>query len=345
MKISELLLEKTLIKKKWKVDKVSVKKGINLLNAHCKNSLADIASGRILWRGMNNIGDVAALDSTSTYRTSRDSNNIYQLLMEVSASMKNVPPRTRSFICSSDFSTADTYGASAYAIFPYDGTTIAQSEVDDFFTTGTNNGYTELSDLSAAYGDYLEQLKIKPDEGSKFINAARLDQELAKHSAEIVFLMGALAAGFLTHEQRATLVKAYNARSKHKVGLIWDIIPSYAKKKLDEKAFAAALGSVITLAVGKKYYKLAVAQPSKRFTNLGSVLMSPRALGIKLSVPGSIKADRDVECWFSGKCIAIKKDVFVAIVKEMQKRKMKVGSRILDALKDYLYDDDDDDWR
>ena len=188
MKVSELLFEKTLIKQKWKTDQLSVEKAIDLLNVNCKRSLKDIARGTILWRGMNDIGKVASLDSSKAHRTSKDTNNLYQLAMETSASMKNVPFRSRSFICASDGKNAMSYGE-IYAIFPYDDTTIAISDTSDFITTFLNDYGLELSDFSYQLGEALSTLKIPPQEGGKYTDAVKIDSSLAAFDPHLTFFV------------------------------------------------------------------------------------------------------------------------------------------------------------
>lgn len=120
------------IVKKWEVVSVDVQKANALLNAHCKSGFESIANGSVLWRGDANRGEYVAIDSSTGVRTSKDTNNLYQMMMDASTNLKHVPSRSKSLICSNDFKIADKYGSKLYAVFPEDGTKIAVSRVEDF---------------------------------------------------------------------------------------------------------------------------------------------------------------------------------------------------------------------
>ena len=135
MKVEELLTEKTQVIRPWKVFPVDVKRGIELLNEHCRASLADIKSGNVLFRGFASPpkARVAVLDSGASLRTSKDSSNIYQLAMDVAERFKGYPRRSSSFICTGNLVDATRYASvgGAYAMIHYDGTPVAVAKALD----------------------------------------------------------------------------------------------------------------------------------------------------------------------------------------------------------------------
>lgn len=133
MKVDELL-ERVITP--WEIDNVDVKQMIALLNKHCKASLEDIQSGNVLYRGFVSTGKLGyskpkIADSSTGERTSRDTNNLYHLMMDASKHLKSVPPRSKSFICSGSATDAGNYG-DIFAVIPFDGVPVAVANHYDF---------------------------------------------------------------------------------------------------------------------------------------------------------------------------------------------------------------------
>jgi hypothetical protein len=84
---------------------------------------------------------IRVVDSSTGIRTSKDTNNFYQLMMDSSTALKDYPSRSNSLICSTSYNTADNYvrhNGKTYAVFPFDGTDIVESDQDDFINTVVN---------------------------------------------------------------------------------------------------------------------------------------------------------------------------------------------------------------
>lgn len=334
MKVSELLLEKTLIKKPWKVDKVTLEDAIKLLNKHCQRSLNDIANGTVLWRGMGSVGKVAALDSTKAYRTSRDSNNLYQVAMEVSDNLKNIPPRSRSFICSNNVDTAESHGKLTYAIFPYDGTTIASIKSDDMFTITLPQTGGGVEDFSNGLQESLERLGIKPNEKKKYTSAKIIDDGLSAHDASIFLYSFGFDTGMLPKRACEMIIKDYNQLSRSQTIAISPTYITNAMKRgdLDLALFEKCIRKNATVDA-RAILDAMIAAPNKKFTALSSLMMRESTLKITLTQPGSLgNMKKDVECWFSGKCIVIEFKLFLKILLEMQKRNMRVGDSLRELM-------------
>jgi len=348
MKVNELLLEKTLIKKKWRADKVTVSEAIKLLNNNCKSSLTDIAKGVILWRGMRGVGKVAALDSTEAYRTSRDTNNLYQLGMEASSNMKGVPPRSKSFICTTDYTTADNYGQ-LYTMFPYDDTPVAGLDTDDIFDIDLKYVTDGVQGFSSMMENTLATFNINPDQGDKFTSINKLDRALAAFDSHVVFFilckhLYLFPPSFLPQD----VADEYNKTAKVKIRMTtsWvnQLLRLHDSGKLDTTIFASSVDKV--LSASRAYLSTIrdamVDNPKNKFTALSSLIFSPDDLEITLTKPGALsQIDGDAECWFSGKCIAINVPLFIEIILEMHKQKIKVGKDLLDFAQERAPDYED----
>lgn len=115
----------------WDVNIIDVKKAVTLLNANCKDGLKAISNGGLLYRGFKHKNAVMTIDTTNGERTSRDTNNLYQVMMDTSSELKDYPKRSHSLICSTDINEAGSYG-SVMVIIPFDGTELAITNCDDF---------------------------------------------------------------------------------------------------------------------------------------------------------------------------------------------------------------------
>ena len=340
MKVNELLLEKTRIKTPWTVEKIKIDAAINLLNEKCRASLNDIASGHILWRGMNNIGKIATLDSTKSYRTSKDTNNLYQLGMETSKNLQHIPHRSKSFVCSTSRSIAEGYGYNIYVLFPFDNTPIAVSTEDDFIGTFVK-GIGDIQNFNSLQ-PALSQMNITPDFADKFTDASRIDEKLSNIDPRAVIFAFATAMPlidkyYLTYKN---FVKEYNsvANVKIKGPDIHHMIATINKIGAeDKKHFDNCFSFVKLSAFGQQVFNAIVANPKKKFTATCNVIFTEQTMRFKIVKPGSISPITEgSECWFSGKCVAIEERMFAQIVKEMVNRKMKVDYDIIDALEDYM---------
>src|SRR4051812_3088795 len=112
--------------KPWTIDKLKVDQAIELLNIHCKNGLTAIENGCLLYRGEKKKNSIPfqMIDASRGERTSKDTNNIYQLMMDNSTALANYPKRSKSLICSTSYSEARDYGI-ARVIIPFDDVEIA----------------------------------------------------------------------------------------------------------------------------------------------------------------------------------------------------------------------------
>ena len=286
---------------------------INLLNTHCKDSLQSVSSDSVIYRADKNFKgkEWVAIDSSTGTRTSRDTNNIYQLMIETSEYFKHIPKRSNSIIGTTNYSEADAYSDSRkdmFVVLPFDGTTIAYTPKErDFIKIpckqpDLNPWNYDLEDLSSNMGDFLSKLDIKRNEGNKYTNARLIDSALSKIGIR-------------------KIIAAYNNYMDIR-GFKEDV---WVVDKEDEKQLFRP--SNIT-AAGKKLISIFEKLPSnERFTVLSGLLMNPGTVNILTKKVGS-KLDNDAECWFSGKAIMVSEEVFTDILVEMKKQGMVVGGKL-----------------
>ena len=144
------------IVKPWEIETIDVKRAVDLLNLHCKKGLDAITNSGLLYRGFKHDVAVMTINSSKGDRTSRDTNNAYQLMMDLSDSMKDYPSRSKSLICSSNLGEAAFYG-NPMIIVPYDGTEIVCSVVNDFLDNEINSQWVDDVDIQT-FSSILEKV-------------------------------------------------------------------------------------------------------------------------------------------------------------------------------------------
>jgi hypothetical protein len=321
MNFRQFLAEATVITSKWKVSKVNVKRGIELLNEHCRKSLSDVASSNVLFRGFKQSpgSSVMVFDSTAALRTSKDSSNLYQLAMDISSNLKGVPKRSASFICSSDMHYARQFSHSwqnLYVMLPFDGTPVAVSREDDFI----NKNLTRSMDIEyfdSFLRDALYDLGIKPDKQSKYISAARINAALAEKSPEAIIysMIDNFDLGNIDDVD-----DAYNKASTR--GSMRNILSRNAETKMDMKLARRAVNQSIN-PTGSKLLALLRDNRSRRLNVIADFYMDPKVLRLSVQLPGELRLMG--EAWFSGQCVGISVDTFYKILQEPG---IKVGSRL-----------------
>ena len=109
---------------KYKSD-IELYKAVDLINQYCKN----VSFDNPLVRGMNGGKDAYILDGSLRDRKSRTKINYHTIIID--HIIKNIndtyPLRSKSIICTTldDLWATERFGPDVYAIFPYDGSTIA----------------------------------------------------------------------------------------------------------------------------------------------------------------------------------------------------------------------------
>lgn len=309
------LTEKTKVISKWDKKEIDVKSMIDLLNANCKDGLKAIAKGQVFYRGDKSFNgkNQFVIDTADSVRTSRDSNNLYNLMMDASTALREFPKRTNSITVSSDIYTAGGYGE-PYVIFPYDGTKIAISAIDDFLNNEIENDFIhnlQTGELSRLLATALSLVGFKSR--PKYTNIQEIDSHLSSIDSFAFVLAFAAAAKTFNYGTDELFTKdGYKAFIPE-----WRFSIKPAKTKLD----ASVLSNI-----GNKLKSILDSNPSKKFTALSSALMTPDSLDIKLVTYGQkFDLGHDNELWFSGKCVAISLPLFLKILDKMNALGMSVS--------------------
>ena len=170
----------------WKVKELSLKKIINMLNAECSDGLKAIHNGSILYRGFSKGRKEASgfqfIDTTKAERTSRDTNNLYQLMMDNSEALKGYPKRKNSLICATRLDTADGYGH-LRIIIPFNGTKVAALDsYSDIFNIHLKSPIYKkgVRDLCNDVEGVLSDMYFPDDD--RYDNIGKINNFLAKKS-------------------------------------------------------------------------------------------------------------------------------------------------------------------
>jgi hypothetical protein len=178
----------------WDTTDLTVKKAIALLNKHCKNGLKVITNGSVMYRGFGKhppSSDFAIIDSSKVERTSRDTDNTYQLLMDISPALSGFPKRSQSLICTTVWKDTAIYGPDRRIIVPYDGTAIATTPSRDFFgqTVDSSIFAGEVVSIAMRISRFMRGLQIYPNHKEKsYTDAVVLNRELATRSDEDILM-------------------------------------------------------------------------------------------------------------------------------------------------------------
>lgn len=278
-------------------------KAADTLIKYCPGFLPALKNGGILFRGDYDLDKFTYMDSSTGIRTSKDTNNFYQLMMEISEPLNNagIPHRSKSLICSSSLASALAYGA-ASVVIPVgknSNSDVAYAFYKDFLNTRVN---------------YLGPLFDDKHSGSHFLDYLNL--QLSKFSDEIYSAPNKLGANeiFVNTE-----------RKKHNTSLI----------ELEQKIAAEDVDYVLNA-----WLRAVNIQPDTKLTNdiksfieknhhnflhaLASEIFTMDTLAL-----GTVKYGDAIptakECWFSGKAFLVPRELFAKIVDEVKVRGHEVS--------------------
>lgn len=271
----EFLVEKKV--RSWDINIIDVKKAISLLNANCREGLQAISTGGLLYRGFKHKSAVMTIDTSLGARTSRDTNNIYQVMMEVSGALRDYPKRSQSLICSTDSQEASTYGA-VMVIIPFDGTELVVSNHFDFL-------YNDVRGKLVEIGDDIDRLTDKV----YFVLRALGLPKRGQYTVDDVPRFNQLIEGNLE-------------------GFIYEWNHYFETSERVMRKFAEQ-------------------NKGRVFEALCDEICTPKSLKLKKQMFGT-GVKRNVECWFSGKCVAIDIRLFAGIIHALKQNGHKIHPRV-----------------
>lgn len=132
-------------------NKNQVYKQINTKNIdfnNCKIAIQKYKKNIIIYRGISSNMDFMFGDHSNYVRKSAYIQNYYTEIIDNSPEWKEYPKRSKSFICTTSYSTSQNYGSSTYIVLPFDNPTIGICPFDDLW---------DSFDLSAFDFDSLEE--------------------------------------------------------------------------------------------------------------------------------------------------------------------------------------------
>lgn len=283
MRFSEFLSEA--VYRRWLLSELGNGQAFQQLNKNCLQYLKNVQHGNILYRGdKDNRDDISFIDTTNSIRTSRDYHNGYQLMMDVSEKLKDVPSRSKSLICTTNIKDAKKYHKNISVIVPFDGTKIAVSGEADFANTTINHALFKRA-YPEDIGQHLEAVFYKANSSAPF-----------------------------GKEVRAKDVDTINS----------------ALSQVDLRSFCRAWSKVFEISSSRATQILTeiyTKDSSNFFTNLSTEIMTKSTLDIKCVDVGA--TFESGECWFSGKCIAIKYSVFRSMLNQLAAAGFPVHGSIL----------------
>lgn len=151
-----------------------------------ENSFDAITRRNYMYRGFGRhlSSDFTFIDPRGGKRTSLDSNGLYQLMMDSSAAMKEIPSRSNSLICTANDEDAKMYGH-VYLVFPKLGTKIAASDESDYWENIINGeaakifGITTINHMNKKITTALHNIGMDISPRSR-LSIKEIDDDLNK---------------------------------------------------------------------------------------------------------------------------------------------------------------------
>ena len=111
------------------------------LRKYCAKSIRAWNAWYRIYRGIKSIGQFRYIDPSKSVRMSRNTNNLYTLVMDNSPSWKRYPKRSKSIICATSVRGAAAYG-DPYSILTRDGANYGLCSKNDIWGSfDTTIGY------------------------------------------------------------------------------------------------------------------------------------------------------------------------------------------------------------
>lgn len=325
----------------WDLDVVDDAMLHRLLTQHCHDGLKAISAGGVLWRGFTsaptNGEDGAVVDSSRAVRTSRDSDNLYQLMMDASKPMSGYPSRTNSFICSTSPSGAASYGK-VYAMIPFDGTDVAVLSEGDIFrqhvkspiTNSDVDSFAQIGGMLAICG--APATGEESDKGYQHVgSASEYNAALAKFTPEELIVIWSMRSRPMERIEYSSFEFEQFAESLPRphtqAGKQLSLRPSELAMIKAEAAHVLSHGLQTESKMTAAAYALFKKHTTDRFTAIASTVMTPATLQSSLVRYGA-PLDYSREAWFSGKAVCIPATKFLGMISQLQEAGFPVHSSI-----------------
>lgn len=325
--------------KSYLQDKLGKSTVDDLIDQLSSSKGGEFPSGPALFRGFlnsDNLKDVFELDSTHSKRHSRDTNNLYQLMMSEALSSSGVPDRSNSVICSTSVEKAARFGKT-YVILPLPNVKkIAYAPTEDIFQTsirmGNFSSHSTLGppQISSRIHHVLQGLgyDIGAWDGGKYTDVGAINAAFAKADPKTLALLWSVffvrASTFdllgatvnepafsLLHDMNSDAMDGTRPISIHtdtSKEIFRDALAALKKPEVRSKLEAQRI-----LKTYDAVLKFAQENRSDFFTKMSKELMDADGIDIKV-VSSASDVPHGVECWFSGKCVAVSIQMIRAIL-------------------------------
>jgi hypothetical protein len=331
--------------KKWSVDGVDVDTAISTLNEYAKDGLKAIQNGGVIYRGFaekpRGKHDFFIMDSSTGERTSRDSDNLYQLMLSASTKMKDFPDRSKSFICTTNKDTARSYGR-VYVIVPFDNTNLAVSKKSDFYDQLIKSPiFKDDPNHMYSISRFLIASGAETSKFGKFVDATKIDNDLKKLSPEMLLLnwdiyVNHKSLKFKNEKFQQMYDYIHYKPISSKISVPINQFSSSTVKTLAKLAPEIAAGRFTSSSTSlMRVYEIFKSTKDHRFTALSSEIMTPKSTDLTLVKYGE-PLNKNVECWFSGKCIVMTLQMFARILIELEKQEFPIHLFVKDAMEEEI---------
>lgn len=150
---------------------------LTFIRRHCSKSIWMFDNLTPIWRGERQASallgsdGVAVIDTTQSERSSQNTRNWYTLILDNHPAYKDFPKRSQSIICTTKYSTAQSYGRdNAMAVIPFDSAKIGWVNAPDIWKKSVNLGNNRESLIGMNdFFNSLESLGLKDDDWQSFV--------------------------------------------------------------------------------------------------------------------------------------------------------------------------------
>ena len=286
----------------------------------------------MLWRGFTELpakaGATVSIDTRGSWRTSKDTNNIYQVMMDASVNMQDFDSRSESIIVTSNITAARRYGNGSsdhiYAIFPINVKHLVCSAKDDFIDTSIMPFATDIH----AFTRYLGYVNVHHS-GAYWRNAVDTAEQLQrsfdnfKNLEHFIFIWHSSSSWTPTYKKHSSSswTPTYKGTELTETQLdqvtyrrsgyeeVLDILTDEMRKGKFE----------MTEGMRIAYKELSTKKQSEWVQALSDLIMTPERLQLKHVAPyKSFPSDK--EMWFTGRCLAVPNLQFRDMLRRLRDR-------------------------
>ena len=321
----------------------SAEKTIAVLDEHAPHWRDIVASNSasLLFRGFG-AGlptNTATFRSTSQQRKSRDTNNVYQLLMDISPALDGFVSRSNALICATSVKISKVYlgtGAVPYVIFPPKNTPITVSGERDFvdivplslswkFTFFAN----QLSNMLARYTGTFRERYTSADQLEKdflFVAAMAATPTIFMIILSNNIKIGSTPTSYSGQDDEIdTALSTLNSFPQNS--------QRFSKELLEKIETAVWRTNEISCDAGwKRYFRRIEDSPkSEWLKKLAEYVATPSSLKLQtINFGNEIPHGREI--WFAGDYVAVPLPVFASILEAATHHKITATSHIKSQL-------------